>query len=656
MATRASSFGSLTLGLLMIALLVGQSCAQLTCGYYKGKCGKTDVEKLIFKLVKKKMHDEGDKGLVGDLVRLSFHDCFVRVRDLSGCDASVLLDGKHTEKMATPNLDLDGLQDIDDIKEEVEKACPGVVSCADILVIATRATVYLAGGKWYAVETGRKDSLVSIKEEAENVPGPNITMTNAIKEMANIGLNVYDLVVLLGAHTVGVVHCNNFQDRLYNYHNTGKPDPAMDPSLVKKLIKTCPKHLNGTQNEAFLDQTPGSEDTIDTSFYKNIMAHKGVVDFDQRMAFDPRTKGLVKTLAYDSSFSEKFGQAMIKMTKIGVLTGKKGEVRKSCRAVNKNRSMKKRSMATSFGSLTLGLLMIALLVGQSCAQLTCGYYKGKCGKTDVEKLIFKLVKKKMHDEGDKGLGCDASVMLDGKHTEKMATPNLDLDGLEDIDDIKEEVEKACPGVVSCADILVIATRATVYLAGGKWYAVETGRKDSLVSIKEEAENVPGPNITMTNAIKEMANIGLNVYDLVVLLGAHTVGVVHCNNFQDRLYNYHNTGKPDPSMDPSLVKKLIKTCPKHLNGTQNEAFLDQTSGSEDTIDTSFYKNIMAHKGVVDFDQRMAFDPRTRGLVKTLAYDSSFSEKFGQAMIKMTKIGVLTGKKGEVRKSCRAVNKN
>ncbi|KAL8139586.1 hypothetical protein V2J09_005607 [Rumex salicifolius] len=267
MAGRANFPARLNLGFLMIALVVGQCCAELKYGYYKGKCGKADAEKLIFKLVKKKMHDEGDKGLVGDFVRLSFHDCFVK-----GCDASIMLDGNHTEKMAAPNLDLDGFTDIDEIKAEVEKVCPGVVSCADVLVIATRATVYL-----------------------------------------------------VGAHTVGVVHCNNFQDRLYNYHNTGKPDPTMDPSLVKKLIKTCPKHLNGTQNEAFLDQTPGSEDTIDTSFYKNIMAHKGVIDFDQRMAYDPRTRGLVRAMAYDTLFSDKFGKAMIKLTKIGVLTGKEGE-------------------------------------------------------------------------------------------------------------------------------------------------------------------------------------------------------------------------------------------------------------------------------------------------------------------------------------------
>ncbi|KAH7844846.1 hypothetical protein Vadar_032336 [Vaccinium darrowii] len=68
------------------------------------------------------------------LLRMHFHDCFVR-----GCDASVLLDAVGTtksEKDTIPNLTLSGFDAIDDIKTRVEQVCPGIVSCADILALA----------------------------------------------------------------------------------------------------------------------------------------------------------------------------------------------------------------------------------------------------------------------------------------------------------------------------------------------------------------------------------------------------------------------------------------------------------------------------------------------------------------------------------------
>lgn len=63
---------------------------------------------------------------------------------LQGCDASILLDSTETsvaERDQDLNLSVDGFDEIDEIKSEVEKECPGIVSCADILALAARDSV-----------------------------------------------------------------------------------------------------------------------------------------------------------------------------------------------------------------------------------------------------------------------------------------------------------------------------------------------------------------------------------------------------------------------------------------------------------------------------------------------------------------------------------
>lgn len=54
-------------------------------------------------------------------------------------------------------------------------------------------------------------------------------------------------------------------------------------------------------------------------------------------------------------------------------------------------------------------------------------------------------------------GCDASILLEDG--ERNALQNKDsARGYEVIDSAKAQVEKICPGVVSCADILAVAAR------------------------------------------------------------------------------------------------------------------------------------------------------------------------------------------------------
>lgn len=66
-------------------------------------------------------------------------------------------------------------------------------------------------------------------------------------------------------------------------------------------------------------------------------------------------------------------------------------------------------------------------------------------------------------------GCDASILLDdsngdkNRSIERQAVPNKSLEGFDKIDLIKEELEEACPGLVSCADIVSVATRDGIVL-------------------------------------------------------------------------------------------------------------------------------------------------------------------------------------------------
>lgn len=129
------------------------------------------------------------------------------------------------------------------------------------------------------------------------------------------------------------------------------------------------------------------------------------------------------------------------------------------------------------------------------------------------------------------------------------------------------------------------------------------------------------------------------------IGCHTVGTAHCANFQDRLYNFGDSGKPDPTMAPKLLSSLQKTCPRNVN-SGNQAFLDQTKGSEFKMDNAFFKRILEGEGVLEVDQQLALHPLTRSIVVRAANDENiFKAKIGPAMRKMGLIGVLT--EGEVR---------
>ncbi|KAI3450723.1 hypothetical protein Pfo_007388 [Paulownia fortunei] len=314
---------------LVFATLSGQcqgGDAPLQVGFYGGKCRSADVEAVVSGVIRAWFMR--DPTIPAALLRMQFHDCFV-----NGCDASILLDGSNNEKTAVPNLSVRGYEIIDAAKAAVEAICPGVVSCADIIVMATRDAVALGGGGRYNVQTGRRDGTVSLAKNVD-LPAPSISVSDSIKAFAKKGLDATDMVYLLGGHTVGVTHCSLIQDRLYNFQNTGKPDPTMDSTLLTALRQRCPQNAS-VDNTVNLDQNPLSSMTVDNSYYRQIVLNRGILQIDQELALDPLSKSTVAAIANGFDFSTRFGLAMIKLGTVQVLTGKQGEIRHSCRATNK---------------------------------------------------------------------------------------------------------------------------------------------------------------------------------------------------------------------------------------------------------------------------------------------------------------------------------
>lgn len=306
--------------------------AKLATNYYQHSC--PTMETVVSQVVTTKQISNPTTA-AGSL-RLFFHDCFI-----SGCDASVLISTNafnRAERDADINLSLPG--DAFDVvvraKAQLELTCPGIVSCADIMALATRDLVSALGGPYYPVRLGRKDSLVSTAASVGNqLPRPNMTMNQIIASFAAKGFTVREMVALTGAHTVGFSHCKEFASRIF-YFNGGDEnsfDPSMDPRYAQALQKACANYKTETTIATFNDvMTPGK---FDNMYFQNLERGLALLASDHLLISDSRTAPVVKEYAVNQTlFFADFAHVMEKLSVYGVKTGKKGEVRRSCDKFN----------------------------------------------------------------------------------------------------------------------------------------------------------------------------------------------------------------------------------------------------------------------------------------------------------------------------------
>ncbi|KAK9117955.1 hypothetical protein Scep_016048 [Stephania cephalantha] len=294
----------------------------LTPSFYDKTCPKAlpTIRNVVNGVVSK------DRTMAASLMRLHFHDCFVQ-----GCDASLLLADSpkiQSEQNAFQNFrSLRGFEVIDTVKSEVEKACPGVVSCADILAVVARDATVAVGGPTWNVKLGRRDSTTASQKLAEqNLPTFKDDLNVMLANFKRKGLNARDMVALSGSHTIGQAHCATFRYRLYT--NVTKAEN----NFKRDRMKVCPIS-SGEGNTAPLDYVTPNE--FDTNYFKVLMENKGILHTDQVLYNGGSTDAFVVEYSKNKqTFFNDFGAAMVKMGDIAPLTGSNGQIRRICRVPN----------------------------------------------------------------------------------------------------------------------------------------------------------------------------------------------------------------------------------------------------------------------------------------------------------------------------------
>ncbi|MCO5602992.1 hypothetical protein L7F22_057134 [Adiantum nelumboides] len=313
----------------LLSLCFGSTLAAskgLSYGYYSKTCPQ--AEEIVKEQVKKIYYIHGNSAI--SFHRNVFHDCAVM-----GCDASLLLDstpGHKGEKESERNFGMRNFKYVHVIKKAVEHVCPGIVSCADIVVLSGRDGVAMLGGPHFEVKTGRKDTRgFSTDADADTYLLPHDTGVSAfLDSMATLNINTAQAVALLGSHTVGRTHCKHLVSRLYPI-----VDPTLNANYSSYLKMRCPSAKPNPKAVEYSRNDPATPMLFDNNYYRNVMQMRGLLKLDNALFLDARTKPYVEKMAHDINyFYEQFVEGMSILTEHKVLTGSQGEIRKHCQWVN----------------------------------------------------------------------------------------------------------------------------------------------------------------------------------------------------------------------------------------------------------------------------------------------------------------------------------
>lgn len=180
------------------------------------------------------------------------------------------------------------------------------------------------GGIHYEVPSGRRDGRISVASDADILPSPDFELAALTDLFVSKGLSQAEMIVLSGAHTVGIAHCGAFSQRM------DSADPTLEVEYAAALRKQCPQGSNNT-----VPMDPQSPHEFDNRYYQLVLGDRALFASDHALLSAQGTAAQVKSLAGDyRGFQSKFVAAIVKMGAIGVLAGNDGEVRANCRVAN----------------------------------------------------------------------------------------------------------------------------------------------------------------------------------------------------------------------------------------------------------------------------------------------------------------------------------
>ncbi|KAF7811427.1 lignin-forming anionic peroxidase-like [Senna tora] len=273
--------------LMLVVLVLATTCeAQLSPTFYNITCPKalSTIRKVISREVFK------ERRMAASLLRLHFHDALFSPTIQS-------------EKYARNNANsVRGFDVIDKIKAAVEKTCPGVVSCADILAVAARDATVLTGGPSWKVKLGRRDS------------------TTAYKNIVDIDLPAFNdsLPVI-----ISLSRRKDLAQERWVYSNNSN---MIDAGYAFARQRDCPLTSSPyTDNKKLANLDYVTPFSFDNNYFKNLILKKGLLESDQALYNGGSTDSIVLEYSANTTiFRSDFASAMIKMGDILPLNGSAG--------------------------------------------------------------------------------------------------------------------------------------------------------------------------------------------------------------------------------------------------------------------------------------------------------------------------------------------